>query len=313
MNRMSGIINVIKPPGMSSHQVVSYVRKLLRMDRVGHTGTLDPGASGVLPLCVGKATKLVPFLTDYDKSYIAELTFGIETDTQDASGATTHMDFSVRITPNALGTAFSRFLGKIDQVPPMASAIRIDGVRLYELQRQGLTVERQPRQVEIKELHINKVWPDGPELTFGSRVLFFVRCSKGTYIRTLCHDIGRSLNTCAHMSFLTRIAVGPFTMENAYTLEEIAEHVQKSDFSFLLPMEQALPDYTRVLVSPLVEKRILQGNAIEPKDLVDVPKTLAVGDQVLLMSIDGDLLAIGEIRYKGKLICQPIRVLKEGQ
>lgn len=311
---MNGIINVIKPPGMSSHQLVSYVRRILRIKRIGHTGTLDPGAGGVLLLCVGKATRLVPFLADHDKTYIAEMTLGISTTSQDADGETVDLDTELNISPNKLGTAFSSFLGQINQIPPMASAVKVNGVRLYQLERQGVTIERKPRKVTIKELHINKIWPETQHsLAFGSRVLFYVRCSKGTYIRTLCHDLGRALGTYAHMSFLTRIGVGPFSIETSITLEELEAMADQGNFDFLLPMAKALPDFPQVKVAPFMERRVLNGNAIPPDYLVDVPKSLVVGDQVLITAVDGELLAIGEIRYKEQLICQPIRVLKEGR
>ena len=310
---MNGIINVIKPPGMSSHQVVSHVRRTLKMKRIGHTGTLDPGAGGLLPLCVGRATKLVPFMTEYDKSYVAEMTLGISTSTQDADGETVEIDTELEISPNELGTVFSQFLGKIEQIPPMASAVRVGGVRLYELGRQGISVERKPRQVTIKELHINKIWPETQHsLRFGSRILFFVCCSKGTYIRTLCHDLGQALGTYAHMSFLTRVGVGPFSIETGITLEELEAKVSQDNYDFILPMEKALPDFPQVKVAPTMERRILNGNAITPDYLVDVPQQLMVGDQVLITAIDGELLAIGEIKYRGQPICQPVRVLMEG-
>jgi len=309
---MNGIINVLKPPGMSSFQVVSHLRRLLKTRRIGHAGTLDPGAAGVLLICVGKACKLISFLTEYDKTYIAELTLGISTTTQDADGDTVSMDPEVVISPNQLGTAFSTFFGRIEQIPPMASAVKVNGTPLYKLQRKGITIEPQARKVTIKELHINKVWTHGQSLTFGSRVLFFVRCSKGTYIRTLCHDIGRAIGTHAHMSFLVRTEVGPFSSVSAYTLEEIEVMTQEARFDFVQPMQAAFPEYPRVRVAPFVEKRILNGNAVTPDDLVDVPQALTVGDRVLLMSIDGNLLAIGEIKYKGQLVCHPIRVLREG-
>ena len=309
---MYGIINVLIPPGMSSFQVVRVLRGLLKIKHIGHAGTLDPGAAGVLLVGVGKACRLLHFISEFDKVYVAELTLGISTTTQDADGETTAVDETVSVTPNQLGTAFSRFLGRIEQIPPMASAVKVNGKPLYKLQRQGISVEPKPRKVFIKELHINKVWTYGDSLTFGSRVLFYVRCSKGTYIRTLCHDVGRALGTHAHMSFLVRTEIGPFSCASSHTLEEIEAMAEKDDFSFILPMEAALPDYPRVRVAPLAEKRILNGNAVTPDYLVDVPKTLTVGDRVLLMSIDGNLLAVGVIQYKGQLICHPIRVLREG-
>src|SRR5690554_4816415 len=146
---MDGIINVLKPPGMSSHQVVSFIRRLLKTKKVGHTGTLDPGASGVLPLVVGNATKLSNYLMDHDKTYLAELTLGISTTSQDASGTTSALNTNFSLSPRKLADCLASFQGTISQTPPMASAIRVEGKRLYELYRQGVSVPRKPRQVQV--------------------------------------------------------------------------------------------------------------------------------------------------------------------
>ncbi|NLM26046.1 MAG: tRNA pseudouridine(55) synthase TruB [Firmicutes bacterium] len=307
---MDGIINVIKPPGMSSFQVVNYIRRLLKVKKVGHTGTLDPGAAGVLPICVGKATRIVPYLIEADKTYVAEMTLGISTTSQDAGGETENLDFDVQISPKHLADAFSKFLGKIQQIPPMASAVRVDGQRLYELERQGITVDRKPRQVVIKEMHINKIWPEEPYLQFGSRILFEVSCSKGTYVRTLCSNLGKELGTVAHMSFLVRTRSGNFQIQQGFTLEEIEEKVQQRDYSFILPIEEALPEFPKVTASPYVEQKIRNGNYVTMDDLISTVKDLTVGDEVLLMNLSGELLALATIRWKDGLICQPTRVLK---
>lgn len=306
---MDGIINIIKPPGISSHQVVRHIRKLLNTKKVGHTGTLDPGAAGVLPICVGQATKIAQYLIEQDKVYIAEMTLGIATKSQDASGETTEIDLDFSIAPDLLGRTLSSFLGQIEQIPPMSSAIRHDGHRLYELDRQGISVERKPRKVFIKELHVNKIWPEKMSLAFGSQVLLSVRCSKGTYIRTLCYDMGRALNTYAHMSFLVRTANGHFTIENGITLEELEQSASSNDYSFLEKIEEALPQFSRIIVSPAVEKRVLHGNPVLYQDLVNPPKQLNVSEQVLLFSVKNELLAIAEIKSKDGILCQPIRVL----
>lgn len=308
---MNGVINVLKPPGMSSHQVVSFVRKVLHMRKVGHTGTLDPGAAGVLPICVGKATRIAPYIVDQDKTYIAEMTLGIATRSQDASGESTDIDFDLSVNPDQLGRVLASFIGMQDQIPPMASAIRVNGQRLYQLERKGITVKREPRKVIIKEIHVNKIWPEESKLSFGSRIIFSVRCSKGTYIRTLCHDIGEKLGTVSHMSFLVRSETGLFQLKDAITLEELQARVEQDDYSFLVKIEDVLQNFTRVIVSPLVEKMVLNGNFISITDLIDVPTQLIVGDQILMFSLNGQLLALGEIKMNDTLICQPFRVLKE--
>lgn len=310
---MDGIINVIKPMGMSSHQVVSFLRRLLKTRRVGHAGTLDPGAGGLLTVCVGQATKLVQFMAEYDKAYVAEMTLGISTSTQDAAGATEQVAEGFQITPKQLADALAAFRGDILQVPPMDSAVRAGGRRLYELSREGVTVARKPRQVRISTIHVNKVWNEFEDvLTFGSRVLLYVECSKGTYIRTLCHDVGAKLGVGAHLSFLSRVRSGPFTFQDAFTLEAIADLAARGDMRFLLPMTSALPHWAQVKVSPTAERRVRNGNAITPDDFVDVPRDLQVGDYVFLLELSGNVLAAGQIRYTGKLICQPIRVFVEG-
>jgi tRNA pseudouridine55 synthase len=255
----------------------------------------------------------MPFMVEYDKAYVAEMTVGLSTSTQDAAGETEKLTMDFQITPSQLAEALAAFRGEIQQIPPMASAIRMKGKRLYELSREGVTVERKPRNVRISAIHVNKVWNEHEDLlTFGSRVLLYVECSKGTYIRTLCHDIGEKLGVGAHMSFLSRVRSGPFDLGDSFTLEEIADLVSTGDLSFLLPMTRALPDWAQVKISPIAEERVRNGNPVTPEDFVDVPRKLDVDEQVFLLDVTGSVLAIGQIRRAGGLICQPIRVFMEG-
>lgn len=309
---MNGIVNILKPPGMSSHQVVGFLRRALQTKKIGHTGTLDPGASGVLPLVVGNATKLSGYLTEFEKTYVAELTLGISTTSQDASGDTVELKTGFSISPQEFAEALASFQGTIWQVPPMASAIRVGGQRLYELDRRGVSIPREPREVQIYSISIERIWSEGESLGFGTRVLLRIVCSKGTYIRTLCHDLGEKLGVGGHMSALVRTASGPFTTRDAYTLEEISTLAGAGDYSFLLPMEEGLPGWVRVKVHPLVEERIGHGNFILPEHFMDVPSTLTVGEEVVLMSIDGEVLALAEIKITDQLICQPFRVFARG-
>lgn len=305
---MDGIVNVLKPPGMSSHQVVNFMRRLLGIRKVGHTGTLDPGASGVLPLLVGNATRLSNYLMEHEKTYVAELTLGLSTTTQDAAGDTVELNTDFSITPKQLAEVLASFQGTIQQIPPMASAVRVGGRRLYELERQGISIPREPREINIYALNIMRIWHEGETLGFGTRILLRVVCSKGTYIRTLCHDIGEKLGVGAHMSFLSRVSSGPFHSAQAYTLEELANMAEKKDFSFLLPLTAGLPDWVQVKVHPLVEERIKHGNSILTEHLLDVPSTLTVGDDVVLLDMEGQVLALAEIKRMDRLICQPFRV-----
>lgn len=288
------------------------MRKILQTKKVGHTGTLDPGASGVLPIVVGTATKLSSYLTESDKAYVTELTLGISTSTQDASGETVNLKTGFSISPQELAKALAFFQGKITQIPPMSSAVRVNGRRLYELDRQGISIARKPRDVEIYALNIERIWNEGESFGFGTRILLKVACSKGTYIRTLCHDLGELLGVGAHMSSLVRISSGPFMLENAFLLEEISALIKQNDYQFLLPLASGLPDWPQVKVHPLAEERIQHGNFILPEHFLEVPTTLIVGDEVLLQSIDGEVLALAEIKLTDQLICQPFRVFVRG-
>ncbi len=209
---MNGILNFLKPPGMTSHDAVAVVRRVLWTKKVGHTGTLDPQAAGVLPICVGQATRIVELLQEDRKTYRAELTLGITTDTQDRWG-TVLTEQPVSVSPEQLAEALERFTGEISQVPPMFSALKVDGQKLYDLARKGIEVEREARLRTIHGIHLIRF--------DGQKALFDVVCSKGTYIRTLCHDIGQYLGCGGTMSFLLRTATGAFTIERSITLEEL--------------------------------------------------------------------------------------------
>ena len=209
---MDGIINVYKEKGFTSHDVVAKLRGILRMKKIGHTGTLDPAAEGVLPVCLGKGTRLCDMLTDKTKTYRAVLLLGQETDTQDTTG-TVLAEYPVEVTEEAVREAILSFLGDYMQIPPMYSALKVNGKKLYELARQGKEVERQPRPVQILDIQIGQV--DLPRVTFS------VTCSKGTYIRTLCYDIGRKLGCGGCMESLLRTRVDRFKLEDSLTLSQI--------------------------------------------------------------------------------------------
>ncbi|WP_371369065.1 tRNA pseudouridine synthase B [Sporomusa rhizae] len=221
----NGLINVLKPPGMTSHDVVSFIRRLYGIKRVGHAGTLDPGAAGVLPIFLGNATRLIEYLADADKSYRAELTFGFETDTGDDTGQIINSSPFSKPDVIKIKEALASFIGVNEQIPPMYSAVKIGGKKLYEFARAGETVERKPRSITISSIALVAEYEHG--------LVFDVTCSKGTYIRTLCADIGRRLNCLAVMSFLVRTRVGNFHLEQSRTLEEIAANkeqvIQKAD------------------------------------------------------------------------------------
>ena len=211
---MNGIIIIDKPLGRTSHDMVYEMRKVTGIKKIGHTGTLDPMATGVLPVCIGSATKMADMLTLSDKSYIAELVLGRTTDTQDADGKVL-TECEVNCSEEEIRCAVNSFVGEIEQVPPMYSAIKQNGKKLYELARQGIEVERKPRKVTINSIDILEI--------SGERVKIDVSCSKGTYIRTLCEDIGKKLGAGAYMNTLRRTRTGQFTIEESHTLSEIKE------------------------------------------------------------------------------------------
>ncbi|WP_371381748.1 tRNA pseudouridine(55) synthase TruB [Sporomusa aerivorans] len=216
----SGVINVLKPPGMTSHDVVAFIRRLYGIKRVGHAGTLDPAAAGVLPIFLGSATRLVEYLADADKSYRAELTFGFATDTGDDTGNILATSPCSKPESAQIKGVLASFVGDSEQIPPMYSAVKIGGKKLYELARSGQVVERKPRSIKIDAISLVAEYETG--------FLFDVTCSKGTYIRTLCIDIGNKLSNLAVMSFLVRTRVGNFYLQHSLTLEEIAADREKA-------------------------------------------------------------------------------------
>lgn len=251
---MNGIINVYKEKDFTSFDVVAKLRGILKQKKIGHTGTLDPDAVGVLPVCLGSATKLCDMLTDKKKEYIAEFVLGKETDTQDISGQVIK-ETEVVCTQEEVKTAIQSFVGDYDQLPPMYSAIKVDGKRLYELARQGKEVERKKRPVTFYEIEIIKC-----ELPY---VTIRVLCSKGTYIRTLCHDIGQKLGCGAAMTELERTRSGQFTKENAYTLAEIERLRDAGSLDeIVMPVDTVFMNLPAFVVSGELEKKILNGNLI---------------------------------------------------
>lgn len=218
MTELEGILAVDKPAGYTSHDVVAKVRRLLGMKRIGHTGTLDPQVTGVLPLCLGKATRVAEYVQELPKEYVATLRLGLSTDTEDMTGSVTQRLDSVSVTAEEAERVLHTFRGVITQVPPMYSAVKVDGKRLYELAREGKTVERKSREVEIYDIEMLGYDSSGPY----PDITFRARCSKGTYIRTLCVDIGRSLGLPAVMVKLVRTVSGGIPAERSLTLEQIA-------------------------------------------------------------------------------------------
>jgi len=278
-----GFLNVLKPPGISSAQVVGRVRHLLGGEKVGHAGTLDPEAAGVLPLMVGKATRLFDYLQEKEKAYIAEVAFGCATDTQDAQGKVTASGENYP-DETALIAALERFEGEQMQTPPMFSALKRDGQRLYDLARKGETVDVAGRQVTVHSISLLRKTPR-------NGALIAVHCSKGFYVRTLCYDLGTALGCPAHMRFLLRIRSGIFTLENAHTLEELAEAKAAGRLiEQLIPMETALEHLPALTVPDTLRKAFLNGVPLNRQMLtqIDLPN-----GQPVRMYLDRQLISIG--------------------
>lgn len=253
---MDGILNVHKEKGFTSHDVVAKLRGILKQKKIGHTGTLDPDATGVLPVCLGRATKVCEYLTDRSKTYVARVRLGVVTDTQDLSGRVLE-EHPVQVTKEELIEAVSGFVGEIWQTPPMYSAVKVNGKRLYELARQGLEVERKKRKITVHSCSITDY--AAKEQTF----VMEVHCSKGTYIRTLCHDIGECLGCGAAMASLVRTRSGIFSLEGALTLSEIEQKAQDGTLDgAVLPIDAIFHDHPEIIVSQSGLRYLQNGNAL---------------------------------------------------
>ena len=284
---MDGILVIDKPGGWTSHDVVARVRQLTRVKRAGHTGTLDPMATGVLVVCLGQATRVVEYLIGHDKRYRAAIRLGIETDTYDAQGHAV-AERPVAVSQAALREALAAFVGEIDQVPPMHSAIKQAGQKLYRLARQGIAVERAPRRVTVYSIDLLDFEP--PFVTLDAH------CSAGTYIRSLAHDLGKRLGCGAHLAALARTAAGNFTLEQAMSLEALAAAVADGSWLALLhPIDAGLAELPALVLDDDEAARARHGRALPARpvegDLVRVYDS--TGRIVGLMRLDA---ARGELR-----------------
>ena len=257
-----GVINVRKEKGMTSFSVVARCRRIFGQKKIGHTGTLDPDAEGVLVVCLGKGTKLVDMLSHGTKTYEAVLMLGCVTDTQDTSG-TVLREYEVDVSPDEAEAAVLSFEGPQMQVPPMYSALKVDGKKLVDLARRGIEVERKAREVTFSDIEILET--DLP------RIRFRVTCSKGAYIRTLCEDIGMKLGCGGCMESLLRTRTGRFEISEALTLDEISEKVSEGDLSFVMPIDKFFDEYPKVQVPENLDADIRNGNRFELRGLSDIP------------------------------------------
>lgn len=254
-NSIIGVINIYKEKGFTSHDVVNIVRKTLGRVKTGHTGTLDPDAEGVLPICVGKATKLADYIAADIKEYKAEITLGITTTTEDISGDVIEKR-AVESSEEEVKSAINSFVGEYNQTPPMYSAIKVNGKKLYELAREGKEIERKTRLINIYKIRDIKALGN-------NKYEFYVLCSKGTYIRTLCKDIGEKLGCGGCMSDLTRTRSGNFYIEDSIKINDFKDMVSQNKLNeILLPVEKVLSNYKTVNIDSKAEKFVLNGNKI---------------------------------------------------
>ena len=285
---MNGVLIIDKSAGPTSHDVVASVRRVLRMKKVGHTGTLDPAATGVLPIVLGKATKLSRYLVGCDKSYRGVITLGVTTDTLDAVGEVLE-EKPVDVTQEQVEAALEQFRGDIKQVPPMYSAKKIDGKKLYELARQGVEVEREAKDVRIDDLTL---------VSFdGTDIVVDVTCTSGTYIRVLALDIGEVLGCGGHLSALRRTRVGSFDLSSAITIDDLADEPQKAQ-ELALSMGDALVSLPTIEIPADIGAMIKNGYQLTVADLktFDLPD-FKVDDALMLRTLQGDLIAVARSLY----------------
>ena len=290
---ISGVLNIYKEKGYTSHDVVAKLRGIIGQKKIGHTGTLDPDAVGVLPVCLGKATKLCDMLTDKNKTYETVMLLGKVTDTQDTSGATLSEHDTSTVDETAVRTAVLSFVGDYMQIPPMYSALKVNGKKLYELAREGIEIERKARPVQILEIQIRDI--NLP------RVRMEVTCSKGTYIRTLCHDIGTKLGCGACMEELVRTKVSRFDIKDSLTLEQVAQRMNDNRLDeCLVPIDEMFSDYEAVTLKEEFMSFVYNGNVFFPKHLCN---NIELVDEKMVRVYDGngDFIAIYQYIKEKKL------------
>ncbi|MDD3368410.1 MAG: tRNA pseudouridine(55) synthase TruB [Lachnospiraceae bacterium] len=293
----NGIINIYKEAGFTSFDVIAKLRGILKQKKMGHTGTLDPEAVGVLPVCLGNGTKLCDLLMDHDKEYVAVMQLGVTTDTQDMTGQILSQK-KVTCDETQLREAVLSYVGGYDQVPPMYSACKVNGKKLYELARQGLEIERKSRPVQIMEIEIQtkdimaELMKEAPEITIR------VACGKGTYIRTLIHDIGEKLGCGAAMKSLVRTKVGSFSIEEAKTLSEIEEIQSENRIAdILIAVDDMFPKMPKIIVKTEFQKLLDNGNAVRDA-MVMKEKDMTDGEEVRIYSEAGNFFGIYSYRQE---------------
>jgi tRNA pseudouridine55 synthase len=312
IGKMDGILVINKPSGMTSHDVIIQLRRILHEKKIGHTGTLDPDATGVLPVCIGKATKIIQFLEDKEKGYEGTITLGIETDSMDASGVITSVSDSSEIKSDDVENALKKFVGEIDQIPPMVSAKKINGERLYKLARQGKTVDRKPVRISIDSFELTKFYKENiPEVdehkTF-AKFNFSVLCSRGTYVRALASDIGDALGCGAHLSRLVRTRSGRFMIEDSIGLDEIKADPQIA-ISLMISIDNALSSMPAIIVNEIGKRKFTNGVQVDITDILSCDSEIKANDIIRIHDNSGMLLGIGEaFQSIQDIIFRPVKV-----
>ena len=300
---MDGVFNIYKEKGFTSHDVVAIVRKTINQKKVGHTGTLDPDAEGVLPVCVGKATKLADYIMADTKTYRATIKLGIITDTYDTTGDII-AEKEVSVSKDAIISVVKSFVGKQEQLPPMYSAIKINGHKLYDLARKGIEVERKPRLIEIYDISLDEFISD-------TEFAVTVSCSKGTYIRTLCYDIGEKLGCGAAMSSLVRLRSGAFESKDAITLTKLKEIVEEGRTEeFLMDVSFVLRDYKKVKATEKADKLMKNGCKIYSYYWDNESDSVSEGEIVLGCDFKNEPVGIYKIcKEENKVCIKPVKML----
>ena len=301
---INGILNIYKEKGWTSHDVVARIRRIVGQKKIGHTGTLDPDAEGVLPVCLGRATKVCDLLTEKDKTYETVLLLGKTTDTQDITGTVLSERSPKGVTEDEVLDCIRHFIGEYDQIPPMYSALKVGGRKLYELAREGKTVERKSRKVIIRDIRVKEIRLP--------RIRMEVECSKGTYIRTLCHDIGEKLDVGGCMGSLLRTRVGRFRLEESLRLADVEDHVESGRLSqILIPLDSVFSDLRQVVLKDEAVSLGYNGNPFYLKHIIQQPdrtdpaedqRDSAAGpeDGERFRVYDGARRFVGIYRYEGK-------------
>ncbi|MBO5113203.1 MAG: tRNA pseudouridine(55) synthase TruB [Lachnospiraceae bacterium] len=294
-----GMINVYKEKGFTSHDVVAKLRGICKQKKIGHTGTLDPDAVGVLPVCLGCATRLCDMLTEKDKEYVAVLRLGVTTDTQDITGKVL-AEKEVTESVEKVREVISSFEGEQLQIPPMYSALKVNGKKLYELAREGKEIERKARPIVVHEIEI--LSENMPEFTIR------VKCSKGTYIRTICHDIGQKLSCGGAMVSLKRTKVGNFGIEDSYTLSRIEDMAKEGRLcEILLPVEKVFEKLPEIRVKEETMKALLNGNQLRREDFLSLSEEALKAEEVRVYGSDGRFYGVYGYQEGRKLFC-PIKM-----